>query len=196
MDNANPAGEPAVRVVDSRSVFDGRVVKLRVEEIELPGGRRSRLELIAHPGAAAVVPIDERGDVLLVRQYRHAIGGVWLLEVPAGKLDAGESPTTCALRECEEETGFRPGRLAPLGWIWTTPGFTDERIWLFLATELVAGRQDLQDDEALSVERLPLARALALALAGGLDDGKSIAALARAAAHLGVAPVAPEPGPG
>jgi ADP-ribose pyrophosphatase len=143
---------------------------------------------VAHPGAAAIVPVDERGDVLMVRQYRHATGGEWLLEVPAGKLDPGESPELCAARECEEETGFRPERLRPLGWIWTTPGFTDERIWLFLATGLVTGRQELQEDEALTVERLPLARAARLALDGGIDDGKSIAALLRAAAQLGVAP--------
>jgi ADP-ribose pyrophosphatase len=176
------------RVLESRTVHEGRVIRLRLEEIELPGGRRSRLELVAHPGAAAIVPVDDGGDVLLVRQYRHATGGEWLLEVPAGKLDPGESPERCAERECEEETGFRPAQLHSLGWIWTTPGFTDERIWLYLATGLAPGRQDLQEDEALSVERLPLARALALALAGGIDDGKSIAALVRAAAHLGVAP--------
>ena len=178
----------AARVLASRTIHDGRVVKLRLEEVELPGGRRSSLELVAHPGAAAIVPVDERGEVLMVRQYRHATGGEWLLEVPAGKLDPGESPERCAARECEEETGFRPGRLEPLGWIWTTPGFTDERIWLFLASDLAAGRQDLQEDESLTVERLPLARALALALRGGIDDGKSIAGLVRAAAHLGVAP--------
>jgi ADP-ribose pyrophosphatase len=176
----------SARILASRSVHEGRVISLRLEEIELPSGRRSNLELIRHPGAAAIVPVTAAGEVLLVRQYRHATGGEWLLEVPAGKLDPGESPESCATRECEEETGFRPGNLTPLGWIWTTPGFTDERIWLYLATGLVAGRQDLQEDEALSVERLPLAEAVARALDGGIDDGKSIAALTRAAAHLAV----------
>jgi ADP-ribose pyrophosphatase len=182
------ATDRPARVLASEAVFRGRVVDLRVEEIELPSGRRSRLELIRHPGAAAVVPLDDQGRALLVRQYRHATGGEWLLEVPAGKLDPGETPETCARRECEEETGFRPAELVPLGWIWTTPGFTDERIWLYLARGLTAGRQDLQDDEALRLEPLPFAEALALALGGGIDDGKSIAALARAAAHLGLDP--------
>ncbi len=178
--------EGRARVLSSRSVHEGRVVRLRVEEIELPSGRRSTLELIHHPGAAAIVPLDAAGNVLLVRQYRHATGGEWLLEVPAGKLDPGETPERCATRECEEETGFRPARLIPLGWMWTTPGFTDERIWLYLALDLAPGRQDLQDDEALSVERLPLAAAAARALDGGLPDGKSVVALLRAARYLGV----------
>jgi ADP-ribose pyrophosphatase len=182
-------GERA-RVIGSEPIFEGRVVSLRVEEIELPGGRRSRLELIHHPGAAAVVPVDGEGRVVLVRQYRHATGGHWPLEVPAGKLDPGEEPAAAAARECEEETGLRPGRLTSLGWIWTTPGFTDERIHLFLAEALAPGRQDLQDDEELELERLPLAEALAFALDGGIDDGKSIAALVRAARYLGVSPSA------
>jgi ADP-ribose pyrophosphatase len=176
---SEPTG--VARVLARREVHDGKVVKLRVEEIELPSGRRSTLELVSHPGAAAIVPLDADGRVLLVRQYRHATGGAWLLEVPAGKLDPGETPEQCARRECEEETGFRPRELTPLGWIWTTPGFTDERIWLFLARDLEPGRQDLQADEALAVERMPLADAVARALAGGIDDGKSIAALTRAA---------------
>jgi ADP-ribose pyrophosphatase len=185
---AGDARATTARVLFSEAVYSGKVIRLRVEEIELPSGRRSRLELIRHPGAAAIVPIDAEGNVLLVRQYRHATGGHRLLEVPAGKLDAGETAEACAVRECEEETGFRPRDLVSLGWIWTTPGFTDERIWLFLARDLEPGRQDLQDDEDLAVERLPLAAAAARALDGGIADGKSVAALLRAAAHLGVAP--------
>ena len=111
-------------VISSKPIYAGRVVKLRVEEIELPNGRRSLLELVDHPGAAAIVPLDREGRVLLVRQYRHAANRTWMLEVPAGKLDPGEEAATGAARECEEETGFRPGRLVPLGGILTTPGFT------------------------------------------------------------------------
>ena len=130
--------------------------------------------------------VQERTRLQGARVLDVGCGGGLLAESLAR---AGATVTAIDLAPTMVETA----RLHALGWIWTTPGFTDERIWLFLATGLVPGRQDLQEDEALSVERLPLARALALALAGGIDDGKSIAALARAAAHLGVAPAS---GPG
>jgi ADP-ribose pyrophosphatase len=133
------------------------------------------------------VPLLADGTVLMVRQYRHTVGD-WLLEVPAGKLATGESPEACARRELEEEAGVRAGELVPLGWIWMTPGFCDERIWLFLARDLSAGSQRLEEDEALAVERLPLAEAERRALAGELWDAKSVCALLRAAHHCRLAP--------
>jgi ADP-ribose pyrophosphatase len=172
-----------IEVVERRGVFKGRVVDLSVEKVRLPNGNVCELELIRHPGAAAVVPVDGEGNVLLVRQYRHATGG-YVLEVPAGKLDPGEAPETCALREVEEETGHRPRELAPLGWIFTTPGFTDEKIWLYLATGLSPTRQDLQNDEVLTVERMPLSEAVSRAESGDIVDAKSVCALLRAAHHL------------
>ncbi len=165
--------------IDRREVFDGRIVKLSVDRVVLPNGNEVDLELIRHPGAAAVVPVDEQGNVLLVRQYRYATGG-YLLEVPAGKLDGEESPEVCAVREVEEATGHRAGRLTPLGWIWTTPGFTDEKIWLYLARDLEPTRQQLQQDEVLSVERMAMAEAVRLAADGEIRDAKSVVALLRA----------------
>ncbi|MHC4225216.1 MAG: NUDIX hydrolase [Planctomycetota bacterium] len=166
-------------LLERRSVFEGRVVKLSVDRVRLPNGNETELEMIRHPGAAAVVPVDAEGQVLLVRQYRYASGG-WVLEVPAGKLDAGEPPEDCALREVEEETGFKPGRLIPMGWIWTTPGFTDEKIWLYLAQDLQPAHQSLQSDEVLTVERVPLVQAVDRAVRGEIVDAKSVCALLRA----------------
>ena len=171
------------KTLEARKVYGGRVVNLTVQTVRLPTGATVELEIVAHPGAAAAVALDGDGDVLLVRQYRHATGG-WLLEVPAGKLDGGEDPEDCASREVEEEVGQRPGRLTPLGWIWTTPGFTDEKIWLYLATELIPSRQSLQADEALSVEKVPFAQAVAMAIDGTIVDAKSVCALLRAGAFL------------
>lgn len=166
-----------------REIHEGRIVRLSVDTVRLPNGRVHDLEMIRHPGAAAVVPLLDDGSVLLVRQYRYATGG-WLLEVPAGKLDAGEPPEVCAIREVEEETGFRAGRLDPLGWIWTTPGFTDERIWLYLARDLVPATQNLQQDEVLSVVTMPVGEAVEKAARGEIVDGKSVAALFRASRAL------------
>jgi len=172
----------SARVSSRRTVYDGKVLRLEVEEVKLPNGAGAELELIRHSGAAAVVPLTAAGEVILLRQYRHATGG-WLLEVPAGKLDGEESPEACARRELEEETGFRAGELSPLGSIWSSPGFCDERIWLFLATGLEAAEQRLEEDEVLVVERIPFERAVEMAADGEIVDSKSTCALLRAASR-------------
>jgi len=179
-------GRPEGERLASREIFRGNTVKLDVDRVRLPNGKEMDFEMIRHVGAAAVVPVAADGTVLLIRQYRYATGG-FLLEIPAGKLDPGEAPETCAARELAEETGFRATTLEPLGWIWTTPGFTDEKIWLFLATGLEPARQDLEDDEILSLERLPFADAVKKATLGEIHDGKTVCALLRAAARLSAA---------
>ncbi len=165
-------------ILSTRPLHPGRVVRLFLDTVRLPNGNVTELEIVRHVGAAAVVPIDDERRVLLVRQYRHATGG-WLLEIPAGKLDPGEDPARCAAREVEEETGHRASRLLPMGWIWSTPGFSDERIWLYLATGLETTRQTLEADEVLSVVRLPLDEAVARASRGEITDAKSVCALLR-----------------
>lgn len=159
-----------------RDIYRGRVVHLRMERVDLPGRASIELEIIRHPGASAVVPLDASGHVLLVRQYRHAAGG-FIYEVPAGKLDAGEAPVACAVRELAEEAGVSAGRMDALGSILTTPGFTDEVIHLYLARDLSAARQQLEDDELLTVERLPWAQAIAMCEDGRVRDAKSLSAL-------------------
>ena len=173
-----PENDHQAERLGTREIFRGRTFHVDVDRVRLPNGREMDVELVHHRGAAAVVPVLEDGTVLLVRQYRYATGG-WLLEIPAGKLDNGESPESCALRETEEETGYRPAKLQPLGWIWTTPGFADEKIWLFLATGLAPTAQVLEDDEVLSLERMPLAEAVEKAVRGEINDSKSAVALMR-----------------
>ena len=160
----------------SREIYRGRVVQLFVDAVTLPNGAQTEIEVIRHPGAAAVVPLDWNGDVLLIKQYRHAAGG-FIYEVPAGKLDAGETPEACAARELVEEAGVEVGLIDRLGSILTTPGFTDEVIHLFLARDLAPAAQRLDADEVLHVERVSLARALAMCVSGELRDAKSICAL-------------------
>ena len=156
------------------------MVHLFVETVTLPNGYTTTLEVIHHPGAAAVVPFLPDGNVLLIRQYRHAAGG-YLLEIPAGKLDPGEAPEACARRETEEEVGHRVGRLERLGAILTTPGFTDEIIHLYAGYDLTATQSAPEPDEDLTVVRMPFAEAVARVERGEIQDAKSMAALLLAA---------------
>ena len=139
--------------------YQGKFLEMVTEEVALPNGRTATLDLIRHPGAAAVVPFLDEERVLLIRQYRYATGGE-IYEVPAGKLDPGEAPEACALRELEEETGYRAERLEALADIFTTPGFSDERIYLFAAHGLTPGIQRLDDDERIELVPMPLSEAL------------------------------------
>ncbi len=164
-------------------VYKGRIVDLRLETVTLPNDVTITMEMIRHPGAAAVVPVHEDGSVTLVRQYRHAAGG-YIWEIPAGKLDGGEEPTQCAARELQEEVGLSARELVRLGMIFTAPGFCDERIHLFLARKLAPVPQQLEEDEVLSVSRVPMSAALDMIRTGVMQDAKSIAGLHLAAAYL------------
>ena len=164
-------------------VYQGRTIAVYRDAVRLPNGRDATLDCVAHPGAAAIVPFEDDDTVLLIRQYRHATGGtIW--EIPAGKLD-GEAPEVCAARELEEEVGRRPGRLEALATIWTTPGFTDERIHLFAAFDLETTAPRREDDEIIEVVPKPLVEALRLVWRGELNDAKSALALVHAAKRFG-----------
>lgn len=169
----------------SERIYSGRIVKLDVIDVRLPDGKETQREIIRHPGAVALVALDDEQRVLLVRQYRNAADKI-LLEIPAGTLHPDEAPLACAERELQEETGFRPGILEPLGGIYAAPGYTTEFIHLFLATDLSESRLAMDDDEFIEVERLPLADALAMIEQGVIADGKSVAGLLRVARRLGV----------
>jgi len=167
-----------------RVAYQGRSITVCVEEAELPNGRRVDLDVVRHPGAAAVVPFETDRVGLLIRQFRHAAGGtIW--EVPAGKLD-GDPPEVCAAKELEEEAGRRAGRLERLGSIYTTPGFTDEVIHLFAAFDLEPIPQRLEADEVIEVVPTPIEEALEMIWRGELRDGKSAIALIHAARRIGL----------
>lgn len=163
-------------ILHSERLFEGRVIKLDVMDVRLPNGEMGRRELIRHPGAVAVVALDDNDHVLMVRQYRIAAEQV-MLEIPAGTLIPGEDSYVCADRELQEETGYRPGKLERIGGIYVAPGYTTEFIHLFLATELIESRLPGDDDEFIETERMPLTQALAMIDRGEIFDGKSITAL-------------------
>jgi ADP-ribose pyrophosphatase len=164
--------------------MSGFRLKLERESVALPNGRQVELDIVRHPGASAVVPFVSVDEVLLIRQYRHAAGGS-ILEVPAGKLEPGDTPEICAARELEEEAGRKAGRLEKLSWIFTTPGFTDEVIHLFAAFDLEPVPMRHEHDEVIELVPLRLSSALELIWTGQLHDAKSALALIFAARHVG-----------
>jgi ADP-ribose pyrophosphatase len=168
-----------------KTIYDGIVVNLHIDEVRLPNGHTTRLEVMTHPGAAAVVPLFADGRIAILRQYRHAVGG-WLWEVPAGKLDrAGEDPLECAKRELGEEAGLAAERWRKLGSIYTTPGFCNEIIHLYLARVLSEVERAHEANEVIEVHRLPLTQALAMIPTEEIRDTKTVAALQATALLLG-----------
>lgn len=171
--------------VSSRRAYAGRIINLDVDTVRFPNGSTGELEMIRHPGASAVVPClsDIAGDdsqVMLIKQYRYA-AEKFIWEIPAGRLEPGEDPADCARRELREETGCSAAAFEHLFTMYTTPGFTDERIHLFLATGLARGETAHEADEFMSVEVMPLSRALELVRTGEIQDAKTALGLLYAA---------------
>jgi ADP-ribose pyrophosphatase len=159
-----------------KNIYKGRVVNLNVETVTLPNGATVELEIIHHPGAAAVVPMKDEQTVVLIRQYRHAAGG-YILEIPAGKLNPDEDPLDCAARELEEEIGYQASSFELLTSFLTTPGFTDEVIHIYRGTGLMKGRQNLGHDEVLEIIEMSLEEAVRAIHQGDIRDGKTIVGL-------------------
>ena len=172
------------RRVRRSDVYDGRVVQLHVDEVELPNGSRTTREVVEHAGAVVVLPIDQSGKALLVRQYRYAIGKD-LLEAPAGGIDPGEAPEEAAQRELQEEVGYRAGRLEGLGGFWTAPGFCTEYMYAYLARDLSPSSLAPDEDEDIVVERHSLDSIRAMIRDGRIVDAKTIAAYWMALDWLG-----------
>lgn len=171
-------GREEVRLA-GRTVFDGRLLRVDVDRVRLPDGGRSVREVVRHPGAAAVLPLLEGRDgpeVVLVRQFRYAPGEA-LWEVPAGTLEPGEGPEACARRELREEAGLRAAELEALGTVYTSPGFTDERVHLFVARGPERGEPDPEEGEEIDRRAFPFAEALAMVRRGEIRDGKTVTAL-------------------
>jgi len=171
--------------INSKRAYTGKVISLDVDTVRFPDGSTGDLEMIRHPGASAVVPFlsDPQGEnpqVLLIRQYRYAADS-YLYEIPAGRLNAGEAPRDCAARELKEETGCTADKLEHLLSFYTTPGFTDEKIHLFMATGLVAGETKHEADEFLDLQPMLLSRALEMVEAGEIVDAKTALGLMYAA---------------
>jgi 8-oxo-dGTP pyrophosphatase MutT (NUDIX family) len=171
------------KLMASSHIHSGRIIDVSTETLLYANGREYDLDFVRHPGAAAVVAVDGAGRVCLVRQYRHGIGD-FLWEIPAGKLDPGEPPQICAVRELQEETGVSARRWTSLGQYLPAPGIFTEVIHLYLARELAVGAASPDADEDLELQWLPLADAMDRVLRGEWNDGKTALGLWRAQYHL------------
>lgn len=169
--------------VEIKRVFSGRVIEVNIERVPLPNGTTAELEIIHHPGGAAIVALDDRNRICLLRQFRHAVGG-WIWELPAGKIDDREPPLDTARRELEEEAGVAAASWHTLGDYVSSPGVFTEVVHLYLATQLTPLPLRPEEHEVFEVHWLPLEDVLAMARSGELRDGKSLVGVFRAAAHV------------
>ena len=169
------------RLIQRETVYEGQIIHVFKDQVELAGHETVR-EVVLHSGAAAIIPVTDEGEVLFVRQYRYPVEEA-ILEIPAGKMDKGETPEECAVRELEEETGYT-GRLTKLGYVYTTPGFCNEIIYLYLADHLVYRKQHLDEGEFLDVVSIPLKEVWQMISEGRIVDAKTLSAFAMAGKRL------------
>lgn len=173
------------KTVESQTVFQGRIVTVKLDKAQLPNGRLTSREVVEHPGGVAVLPLDADGCVTLVRQFRYPFQRV-LLELPAGKLEKGEDHRACGLRELEEETGMTAGEFTYLGGLYLSPGYSSEVLHLYLARELRQGTSHPDEGEFLNVEKMPFQELLDRVMAGEIHDAKTVAAVLKTKVYLGL----------
>ncbi|HSL55949.1 MAG TPA: NUDIX hydrolase [Pyrinomonadaceae bacterium] len=171
------------KILNSQKVFDGRVFQVMVDTVS-EGEVTYQRDVVHHPGSAVIVPVHDDGTVVFVRQYRHPAVR-YLLELPAGTLEDGERPDACAMRELEEELGLAAEQLDKLTEFFVSPGFLEEKMWVYLATGLSEGKPNPDEDEVLDIVRLPIGDALEMITSGEIQDAKTIIGLMLAAPRVG-----------
>ena len=165
--------------IDGEEKYKGVIVRVVLDRVELMDGKITRREVVEHPGGVCVLPVDENGVCYMVRQFRYPFGKM-LLEAPAGKLEKGEDPLECGVRELSEETGLSAEEMIPMGSMCTSPGYSTERLYLYLARGLHRGESHPDEGEFLNVERYPLSELVEMVMRNEIDDGKTVAAILKA----------------
>lgn len=165
--------------LDGKVIFDGRVIRVEVDDVLLSDGKRSKREVVRHNGGVAVLPFDSDGNIIMVRQWRYPMGRA-VLELPAGKLEPNEDPHAAGLRELREETGYSCGKYTSLGVIYASPGYCSEKLYLYMAEELTAGNTEPDEGEILNVEKIPFEDVVKMILNDEIHDSKTIAAVLKA----------------
>lgn len=164
------------KTISSQSIYDGRIIKVKIDEVRLPNGNTAKREIVNHQGAVAVMPLTDDGKMIAVRQFRKPLERT-IVEIPAGKLEPGEEPLACAIRELEEETGYAAKNMELLSTFYTSPGFADEILYVYVATGLTKGESRPDEDEFVDVLELTLEQAQELHRTGEIRDAKTVVAL-------------------
>jgi ADP-ribose pyrophosphatase len=165
-----------IKKIKSRNIYSGRVFSIKQDIVLFPNGHEAQLDIITHPGAVVIVPVDESGNIWFVKQYRHAAGEI-LLELPAGTLEQSEDPEQCALREIREEIGMATSTLRKIGGFYSAPGYTTEYLHIFMAENLSSAPLQGDLDEMITIEKIPISSAYLLAESGQIRDSKTLASL-------------------
>ncbi|MBO5727993.1 MAG: NUDIX hydrolase [Oscillospiraceae bacterium] len=173
------------QTLSSRTVFEGKIITVKVDKVMLPNGAEASREVVEHPGGVCILALQEDGTVPLVRQFRYPLGDV-MLELPAGKLEYGEQPRPAAIRELGEEVGLEPGRLTDLGFLYVSPGFCTERLYLYLAQDVKQVPVHPDEDEFLDIVHLPFGELVDMVMSGQITDGKTVAAVLKTKVLLGL----------
>ncbi len=173
------------QMVSSQTVFEGKIITVKLDKALLPNGAQASREVVEHPGGVCILALQEDGTVPLVRQFRYPLGDV-MLELPAGKLEYGEQPRPAAIRELGEEVGLEPGRLTDLGFLYVSPGFCTERLYLYLAQDVKQVPVHPDEDEFLDIVHLPFGELVDMVMSGQITDGKTVAAVLKTKVLLGL----------
>jgi len=161
---------------EEKRIFTGNLLNLNADRVVLTNGIKTFREVVSHPGAVAALPFLNSSEIILVRQYRYAVGD-YVLEIPAGTVEKGETPENCIKRELQEEINYKPGTLKSLGWVYLSPGYSNEKIHLFEATDLEAAEKNSDEDENIEVVKLEIKEALSRITSGEIKDGKTVIAV-------------------
>jgi len=172
-----------IDTIKSKAIFQGRAFNVRQDEIRLPNGRTTLLDIVDHKGAVTILPVDENNHIWFIQQYRHAAGKI-ILELPAGTLEEGEDPETCAFREIREEIGMSASKIEKIGEFYMAPGYSTEYLYAYLATDLKPEPLPGDEDELIKVEKIPTDKAYLLAKSGQIHDSKTLATLLLALGRL------------
>lgn len=172
------------KVIGTETIFNGRIITVRVDSVELPNGKQSKREVVEHHGGVGIIAVTPDKDVFMVSQYRIAANSI-MLEIPAGKLELGEDPLEAGKRELEEETGYKANKIIPLGSYYATPGYCEEKLTIYLATNLEYVGQHLDENEFLEVTKIPLDKLYDMVMNNEIHDCKTAIAILKAKSILG-----------